>query len=967
MKPGKFMKLLFFLTLAIVIGFSLTNLTGCGGSSGGSSNNDDNNNGDDNNGVPAATITDSDGNTVSSLPAGRAALISLENMTPNTQYDIHVSMNGTEVGYYRLTTDANGDIPLTAIGYDLSSGSYSYTVTEVTEGRAEGDPDLEGNYSVSAATRNLEIKDDAGTLARTFFVADSVYVTGSGFPADTEVDLYVVNDQLTWSDGDQLNDVSANSVSQSISGLYLDLIGTAERIITDANGNIASTAVWIIPNGINGGTPLDVVVDVNQNGLFDVGTDYANGSFGVGFVVQSGTRRAPGADFSADLACDFNRNYRNTFMSTENVYVFINPETEMQLGGDHYVKKYVVTHKDSWTDGEALVDVSGPNSSNWWDADTVQSGCTNEGRVLVWPAPLRAGSYDVVIDVNRNDVYDEGVDILDGSGTTPGFIVIDQEASESKDWTVMVYINGDNNLEEPGVDDINEMEQVGSSDDVNIVVQFDRISDYDTSNGDWETARRYYITQDNDTSTIGSTMIADIGEPDMGNAQTLTEFAVWAMANYPADHYMLVVWDHGGGFRHMDPRGLVRDISWDDTSGGTSISIPQLAASLQAIKAFNGGANIDIVGMDACLMAMAEVAYEVRESADYMVASEETEPGDGWPYDLFLARLVAAPTSTPAELADWIVQDYITSYGSTAVTQSAIDLGTMDALASSIDTFADAMIAGIGGDNGSAIKTALQNHVGNSLAFEVVDYHDLYHFAELVAADTGTMTADIISAGTAVMSAVTTAVTENGTVGAGFANAYGLSIWLPEADVFNNHILKYSQMTFAGDTSWDEFLSVLWGVKMRIELTWGAVPKDIDSHLRDIFGNEVRWNHKTIAGAWLDLDDTTSYGPENIRIEAFGQPDGSETYNSYLYAVYNWSRTESSENIFVKVFEGGDTVPSVTYTKAGFDSTNLWWNVFEVNPATEVITEINTVQSSAPAGMASREALPEKKDEVINK
>lgn len=953
----EYFKTLRYICMVFLIALGLMTIVGTGGGGGG---------GGGDSTTPTATITDSDGNTASTLPAGRVALISLENMTPNTQYDIYVTLNETEVGYYRLTTDADGNIPLTAIGYDLSTGDYSYTVTEVTEGRAEGDPDLAGSYSVSEATRKLEIKDDGGALARRFLVGDSVYVTGSGFPATSEVDLYVVNDQLTWSNGDQLNDVSATLSSGSGSGLFLDIIGTAERVTTDANGTIASTVVWIIPDGINGGTPLDVIVDVNQNGLFDVGTDYANDSFGVGFVIQSDTRRAPGADFSAYLACDFNRNYRNTFMSTENVYVFINPEIRMEVGQHVWVKKYVVNHKDSWSDGDALVDVSGQNSGNWWNADTVQIGCTNEARLLVWPAPLRAGSYDVVIDVNRNDIYDEGVDIIDGSGTTPGFVVIEQEASETKEWTVMVYINGDNNLEGAGVDDINEMEQIGSTDDVNIVVQFDRIAGYDTSNGDWETARRYYITQDSDTSTIGSTLIADIGEPDMGNAQTLTEFAVWAMANYPAERYMLVVWDHGGGFRRMDSRELIKDISWDDTSGGTSISIPQLSASLQAIKAFNG-ANIDIVGMDACLMAMAEVAYEVRGSADYMVGSEDSEPGDGWPYDLFLQRLVAAPTSTAAQLSDWIVQDYITSYGSTSVTQSAIDLGTMDDLASIIDTFADVMTAGIGGDNGSAIKTALQNHLGSSQAFAVVDYHDLYHFAELVSADTTTMTVGIISAAAAVMSAVNSAVTENGTVGTTFANAYGLSIWLPEADVFNNYILKYNQLAFAGDTSWDEFLAVLWGVKMRIELTWGLVPRDIDSHLRDIFGNEVRWNHDSITGAWLDLDDVTSYGPENIRIEDFQQPNGSETYDNYLYAVYNWSGTESSENVFVKVFEGSDTVPSVTYIKAGFDSTNRWWSVFEVDPASEVIIDINTVQSSAPAGMADRETLPEKEYSVINK
>jgi clostripain len=140
------------------------------------------------------------------------------------------------------------------------------------------------------------------------------------------------------------------------------------------------------------------------------------------------------------------------------------------------------------------------------------------------------------------------------------------------EWTVMVYLDADNNLEGAGIDDINEMEMVGSTSNVNIVVQIDRIpysvldsnnQGYadDISNGDWTDTRRYYITQDYDPYIINSQLVSNLGELNMGTSSTLINFAKWAVSNYPAKKYLLVIWNHGGGFRST---GLTKDIAWDD-------------------------------------------------------------------------------------------------------------------------------------------------------------------------------------------------------------------------------------------------------------------------------------------------------------------------------------------------------------------------------------------------------------------
>jgi len=298
------------------------------------------------------------------------------------------------------------------------------------------------------------------------------------------------------------------------------------------------------------------------------------------------------------------------------------------------------------------------------------------------------------------------------------------------EWTVMVYLDADNNLESAGIDDINEMEMAGSSSDVNIVVQADRIpysvlaannQGYadDTSNGNWTTTRRYYITQDFDPVQINSQLKSDLGELNMGDPQTLVDFASWAVTEYPAKKYLLVIWNHGGGFRSTN---LAKDIAWDDTNGEDKITMPELEYALSAINT-QMGKNIDIVGMDACLMAMTEVVYQIKDYADILVASEENEPGDGWPYDTILDQLVVNPTVSPEQLATDIVDEYVFSYPYRSVTQSAIDLSYMDTLTSQLSNLASAIM-----DDNLTIKKNYLEASNSSQYYGDFDFIDLYDF-----------------------------------------------------------------------------------------------------------------------------------------------------------------------------------------------------------------------------------------------
>ncbi|MGA1872137.1 MAG: clostripain-related cysteine peptidase [Thermoplasmatota archaeon] len=268
------------------------------------------------------------------------------------------------------------------------------------------------------------------------------------------------------------------------------------------------------------------------------------------------------------------------------------------------------------------------------------------------------------------------------------------QGDDIADWTFMVYLDADNNLESAGIDDMNEMEKVGSTDRVHIVVEMDRIDGYDTTNGDWTGARRFHIERDNDPLNINSPVMEDLGEVNMGDPAELIRFVDWSVRNYPAEKYALVLWDHGGAFR---------GICFDDTVPGLAegeydaINMTDMNYAAEKIYQLAGNRRIDLWGFDACLMAQVAVLYEIKDFAKVGVASGYNEPGDGWAYDPVLEPLVDDPAMDERELAEIIVHEYIRSYEDGAedpddypmVTQAAFDLEKMDEVVFTLDKFAE--------------------------------------------------------------------------------------------------------------------------------------------------------------------------------------------------------------------------------------------------------------------------------------
>ena len=376
----------------------------------------------------------------------------------------------------------------------------------------------------------------------------------------------------------------------------------------------------------------------------------------------------------------------------------------------------------------------------------------------------------------------------------------------------MVYLAAGNDLETVGIQDINEMELVGSTDEVNIVVQMDRIpfrtlSNYgmgiydDFSNGNWTTTRRYYVTQDMNTNIIHSRLLIDLGEQNMGDVETLKDFAQWTIQRYPAERYMLVLWNHGGGFRSPGA-GVSKDICWDYNFGlNSKITMPQLEEALTFVQSLLGK-KIDIIGMDACYMAMVEVAYQIKDCAQIMVASEASIPPDGWQYDCILESLVANPDQSSRQFASEIVNCYDRQYSGSAsgVTLSAVDLAGIDLLAGDISVLANQIINDhTTPKNKYREARNITQHYNSSQGLEYIDLKDF-----VIKLEDYTYSNQVLQTANQINQTLQSSrvIISNTYCGSSVKNSHGLSIYFPYYS-YDNY---YNYTNFSQDTSWDEML-----------------------------------------------------------------------------------------------------------------------------------------------------------------
>lgn len=376
-------------------------------------------------------------------------------------------------------------------------------------------------------------------------------------------------------------------------------------------------------------------------------------------------------------------------------------------------------------------------------------------------------------------------------------------AEPAKEWSFFLFLNGNNNLDDYGKQNILSMEQVGSSSEVNLVVQWASLAA--------NTTERLYIKKSTNPNAVTSPVVDNPGLVDMGDYHKLVEFVRWGIQHYPAKHYFVAVWDHGGGWHQvlgMRAKGLAHrpmDISWDDRSGHF-ITTEELGLAMGDIAKIIGK-KIDLYGSDACLMAMAEVANEMRDSVDYYVGSEETEPGEGWPYQPIFAQWTSNPSLSPAGLAKLISREYVKAYSpggvysQSEVTMSAMDLSKLESFNQSVKNLKIELLSTI-----TAQKQNIFNAANATQQYAYSDYKDFVDFTDQL--ESGKILANG-STLTNARKAAQDLVIENHATST-YSSSHGVSIWIPtDSSDYTNYDARYKGLLFARETDWSQLLNLI--------------------------------------------------------------------------------------------------------------------------------------------------------------
>lgn len=297
---------------------------------------------------------------------------------------------------------------------------------------------------------------------------------------------------------------------------------------------------------------------------------------------------------------------------------------------------------------------------------------------------------------------------------------------EKKSWTYMLYLNGDNDLYRYAKDELDEIKNI-SNDEVSIVVLFDGNSSNDS---------RIYIKN-------GIEMEAMLNELNMGNGNTLEQFVKYVMQNYPSNYYMLEIWGHGNGWM-----GCCLDKTNNDI-----LSLDEIKNALNDYK-------VDIILFAACYMGCVEVAYSLKNVADYMVACESAMPA-GFPHN-FLKNM-----KSPKKVCNQIIEDY-KNYAIVSAF-SAYNLNKIDGLVAKINEFVESANYSL--------------DIRNATAFSL-QYIDLYSFASNYKAKE-------------LMNAINETIIS-------FCGQKGIGIYFPLPAYISKY---YGNTDFALATNWDDFIA----------------------------------------------------------------------------------------------------------------------------------------------------------------
>lgn len=360
-----------------------------------------------------------------------------------------------------------------------------------------------------------------------------------------------------------------------------------------------------------------------------------------------------------------------------------------------------------------------------------------------WAEPANTGKLDTTV---APEARDKRVKLL-GNGRDTA--------------TIMVYMCG-TDLESRsgmGTADIQEMLAADLGENINLLIYTGGCTNWHTSPVSNSTNQIWQIKHNQLLQ-----LEPDLGNVSMTNPATLTGFIQWCASRFPASRYQLIFWDHGGG--------SISGYGYDQrfpSSGSMSLSGIHTALT-------NAEVEFDFIGFDACLMATAENALMLTKHADYLIASEETEPGVGWYYTNWLTAFGADPSMSTLELGKRIADDFVDVCSKKCpgqlTTLSVVDLAELEAtVPSNLTRFSTAASQLISSKQYKTLSDA-RSHTREFARSSRIDHVDLIHLARNLGTPESGALAD----------ALLGAVKYNRT-SSNMTNAYGLSIYFPYQNV----------------------------------------------------------------------------------------------------------------------------------------------------------------------------------------
>ncbi len=353
------------------------------------------------------------------------------------------------------------------------------------------------------------------------------------------------------------------------------------------------------------------------------------------------------------------------------------------------------------------------------------------------------------------------------------------KAEDATAWTLALYINGDNDLERYWEEySLPALLNIPASADLSIVAVIDRMSVDGTemveiSGGSWQVVNTY-------------------PEMNFGDGATFSWFLTEVTTAYPSDNLVVTGWDHGYAWRYFS----------NDQTSVDKITMPELEAAIT-----DAGVDIDILSFDACNMAAVEVVYQVSLTGlvDYMVASEETIPMNGFPYDLMFTPLANDGSRLPEQVAVDMVTGWAQYYDplnwATTVGLSAIDVGSLGSSMPAIQTWCAEMY-----DNLGAYKRSYKNALSAAYCAWATSAHvDMGDLGEYLLADSKISDASLRASISAMVAAIDDAVLIV-EMGKGAEACHGITLWWGLKGDWSMYSAAYADIAFTEYTVWWDFL-----------------------------------------------------------------------------------------------------------------------------------------------------------------